>query len=377
MKKLVSLLAMFMLVVSMASARTILVTDQGIVTDTDVHLRGGVNVAVNSAVAGDVVVLAAAAGDYLTSPGLTLNGITLKGQNRSVTLFAQNNPFPLSMKNGAVLENLHLKLPTGWGVGIRLEQGAFKVSKVLIDQGGTAYGPIVLAPSNVANPLTGLIEYVTIKNFGAPNGYIQMSDPWSVKLATDATGASVGPIVVNHCTLVYKASGYACMILAGYPDQDGAKLTVKNSIMGALDTSVTPCISAVSGMFFAGNHPDRPKADVVAINHHHNCYMNIWILEAHDWAASATEDNPETPDVDESKPAGFMDTGAVLADEAGSIGGTVWTYKDFWNPFKDAQNLDLSLMPDTSIALWKGDDGLHMGADVTTTPVELSAFEIE
>jgi len=108
MKKLASLLAIFMLLVSMASARTILVTDTGVVTDpADGHLRGGVNIAVNSAVAGDIVVLAASATDYVTSPVLVLNGITLKGQNRNVTLNANAGPnFPLCMKNGAVLENI-------------------------------------------------------------------------------------------------------------------------------------------------------------------------------------------------------------------------------------------------------------------------------
>lgn len=38
---------------------------------------------------------------------------------------------------------------------------------------------------------------------------------------------------------------------------------------------------------------------------------------------------------------------------------------------------NMKLMPYYSPALWQADDGLHMGADVTTVPVELSNFEIQ
>lgn len=37
----------------------------------------------------------------------------------------------------------------------------------------------------------------------------------------------------------------------------------------------------------------------------------------------------------------------------------------------------LKLAPKYSPALWQADDGLHMGADVTTVPVELSTFDIQ
>jgi len=373
MKKLVSLLAIFMLVVSMASARpgypghsrTILVTETEIVpTGEGLNLIGGVNAAIMEAVPGDTIVLAASDVDYKTSPSVTLNGITLKGQNRDVTLLATVMPWPVTLINGGTLENLHLKTSTAWGTGITCGGGAFKISKVMYDQCTAAYGAIVIQPSSPANPVTGTVEYVTTKGFNAPIGVIQLGTPWDYADA-EFVGDSVGPITVNHCTLTY-SPGYCVMITAGYPDRDGAKLEIKNSICGGVKTSGVQA----NGIFFASNHADRPMEDVVAINHHHNFYPKWWRLEAHDWGPGV-EDNPETPEIDESRPNGFIDTGATIDDEEGSL------YGNGTDPFNDILTLDLTLKPDTSPALWKGDDGLHMGADVTTVPVELSAFEIE
>ena len=341
MRKLVSILALFMLVCSMVYAKTVNVSDTAL---------NSINAAAATCVPGDTILLTTS-GNYLSDTSIDLNGIALKGgTNPAPTITPNINTGTGSHRggfyvhHGGSMENLKINFSPRerYGVGIRM-WGQFFLNKLDIT-GGTD-GPTIFIDPKAGVLNTGTIQYVTMYNVVGYAGAIGFATYFN-----DASGGingpvppatDIGPITINHCTITYTV-GYCILLGGGWPT-DGAEIEVKNSILGGLATTGPLALG-----IFRNNKPSTPG---VGLAHHHNLYTNIWILEIY---------NGDT-------------TGVVPLASLGEIGGESVAV----NPFNDISTWDLKLKAYTSPALWKGDDGLHMGADVVTVPVELSAFGIE
>jgi hypothetical protein len=94
------------------------------------------------------------------------------------------------------------------------------------------------------------------------------------------------------------------------------------------------------------------------------------MITAYDWTPD-TGFNPGAATVNSAVDIGGPFTKTLPFDDTYGVDGV--------NPpgADNAWVVTAKLKPYTSPALWKADDGLHIGADVTTVPVELSTFEIE
>ena len=286
------LMAALLVCVQVASAKTVLVNAAG----TD-GAQTTLQAALDMTVAGDTIVITDS-GDYSAAAWTELNGKTLRGQVNAPNQATISNTAFFGVSGGATVENLHFVANFGWGCQLRCS-GTFKVSRVLITGKTGADTPAILVDPKAGEMNQGTIEYVTTYGFSALNGTIQFGGGWN----TVPTAAELGPILVNHCTLVYN-DGYATTLKPGWPT-DGQEITFKNSILGIM----TPNDCWVSGIFQAADRPTKPL-----INHSYNLYTNIWIFEMYDYATA---------------PVGMKDTGVVPEAAKHEIGGGfTWT-----NPF--------------------------------------------
>ena len=288
--------------------------------------------ALDATVSGDTIVITDS-GEYSAASWTELNGRTLRGQVNAPNQATISNTAFFGVSGGATVENLHFKANYGWGCQLRCS-GTFKVSRVLITDKNGGDTPAILVDPKAGEMNQGTIEYMTTYGFDADNGAIQFGGGWN----TAPTAAELGPILVNHCTLVYNY-GYATTIKPGWPT-DGQEITFKNSILGSCTTTDT----WVTGIFQAADRPTPPK-----INHSYNLYTNIWMLEMYGYSTT---------------PTGMKDSGVVPTAEKHEIGGVfTWT-----NPFNFIFSANAWFTQGGLNSPWAG--GMPLGASTNGSYVQ-------
>jgi len=315
--------------------------------------------AVAAAAVGDTIIINEA-GTYAETAQINLNGLTLKGATNPAPVIASTagNKW-LSIHNSSI-ENVDMTPVGGWHAMIMVS-GSFSMKKVFVNGDGLDNGdsPIMWIQPKAGELTTGSVQYVTFVNKpGAGAGFIIFSDKFDGDAGTNFNLSSCGPIVFDHC-VVLMDDGWPFMFRDGWPTL-GGELTVKNSIVGRMK---------VTGN--AGNvtvFTTSSDAQLVCV-HQNNLYISLWGM----YRAQGLN----------NQVVGFPAAGEVM-------GTKCWpdpadTSYNFINPFAFAPTApgafltkaDLMLKAGTSPALWKAGDMLNIGADISTVPVELSAFEIE
>jgi len=382
MRKLVSLLAVFMLVGSIASAKNILVNKSGAL-----GTYSSIVAAVAAATAGDAILINEG-GTYNETATINLEGLTLKGATNPAPIvnIASAASLPWMNVHNSSVENIDF-YPTGeWGCMLQA-WGNFSLRKLFIDCNGLGANdlvPVLWIQPVLGEVTTGVVEYVTFANKRGTDwsgmitfGHNTEANPWWWGHDTNFTAAECGPVLFNHCNILLD-KGYPFYFM--WWPTDGSEITVKNSVIGCLSAKVPldGDINPASTKIFCWlnepklwDHAGNPNPDVIGkVKRHNNLIIKMHCL-----------------DFNSSKP----NDGFNYEPDATTVwGGNPWAAKPEYpygavNPFvfeyqaggTALTKADLKLRANTSPALWKGDDGLNIGADVNTLPVELSAFEIE
>jgi hypothetical protein len=188
--------------------------------------------------------------------------------------------------------------------------------------------------------------------FESPGCCIAFTDSWVTAPATDTDKT-----VINHCTLVADGGGQAMNVDSSFDGTDIKSVySIHNSIISARQGAV--------GIVYPGASP--PADTTQYVDEDYNMFDCFWNQI---YSQGGGVSGP---------PVG---THSIVFDFRKMAGGSVPTTPPALDFFRDFAHGDYRL------ALWSvnninpcirgGSDGMNIGADITSTPVELSTFSVE